>query len=218
MHLAIDIGNVLCHVDLNLIVEKLSRSLNISKEEALWFLTRIQKAHDLGLTTISDELVDRFKIKSELIVSDIIASWNTCIVPNQLVLNKLMELKYQRGLQIAILSNIGFEHKKNLFDILLPRHQNLIKDSVTHFSCDAGCRKPSLLYYQSFLQQYPDFNGCTYVDDLSENLDASKKFGFKTFKFDLNDYYEQNRRFKLGYESNDELNKKLFELEKIIFE
>jgi len=41
------------------------------------------------------------------------------------------------------------------------------------------------LYYQSFLMEYPEFHGCVYVDDVAENLEAGKRYGFRPYHFDL---------------------------------
>lgn len=189
-YVCLDIGNVLCHVDFEPIVTGLSRTLNVSQADVMYFLRRVQKLHDLGLTNLSDELRDHFKIRSETIVSDLIAMWNSCIRANADMLNSIYLLGKSQEIKIAILSNIGFEHKDNLKNILSQYHQELILDNaITHFSCDVGCRKPSLLYYQSFLQQYPEFKGAVYVDDLKENLASSEKFGFRTFHFDLTNYF-----------------------------
>jgi hypothetical protein len=35
--------------------------------------------------------------------------------------------------------------------------------------------------------QNPEFKGCLYIDDLQENLDTSKQFGFKTFRLALDE-------------------------------
>ncbi len=192
-----DIGNVLCHVDFDGIQNHLSKTLNISRAEAMYFLNRVQKLHDLGLTNLSDELRDHFKIHSEVIVNEIIKTWNACIVPNYPILDILSQLEDEHGLKIAILSNIGYEHKLNLQDIMRGDHKGVVlNNSVQYLSCDVGCRKPSMLYYHTFLQLNPKFKGSIYVDDLQENLDASKPFGFQTYKFNLNDYYRPNRTLK----------------------
>jgi methionine salvage enolase-phosphatase E1 len=34
---------------------------------------------------------------------------------------------------------------------------------------------------------HPEFNGCLYIDDIQENLDAAKPFGFKTYRFAINE-------------------------------
>jgi FMN phosphatase YigB (HAD superfamily) len=182
-YIALDIGNVLCHVDEAGFLEVLSYKLNINTFKAKRFLKRFQQIHDLGYTTMEDELMDQYNIKSPFILKEIVQKWNDCITPNEYVLHKLNNLRYQHGLQVALLSNIGVEHafmmeKKLEFGGFFP-------GVIKHFSCYVGARKPSMVYYQSFLLQYPQFAGCLYVDDIMDNLNASKAFGFRTFQMSL---------------------------------
>ena len=86
-------------------------------------------------------------------------------------------------IKVALLSNVGLEHSKRMGQVL--SQGTFFEDAIKHFSCHVGARKPTLLYYHLFLQLHPEFEGAVYVDDLQENLDASKQFGFKTFHFSL---------------------------------
>ena len=56
----LDIGNVLVDVKFKEFLENLSRTLNITVEDAQYFMNRSQKLHDLGLTIMKDELKDHF--------------------------------------------------------------------------------------------------------------------------------------------------------------
>jgi hypothetical protein len=102
---------------------------------------------------------------------------------------------------VALLSNIGVEHAVMMENTL--KHGGFFPDAIKHFSCDVGARKPSMIYYQSFLWQYPEFKGCLYVDDLQENLDSGAKFGFRPFHLDL---------------SKPGVDDKIREIEKIVIE
>jgi FMN phosphatase YigB (HAD superfamily) len=185
-YVALDIGNVLCHVDSKPFINNLSKTLNITLDEAGYFLHRTQKLHDLGYTVISDELRDHFKIKSQLIIDDLVKSWTNIVVPCLPVLEAFNKLTESHNLKVALLSNIGLEHAGMMEDIL--SHGDFFKNSIKHFSCYVGVRKPSFIYYQSFLMQYPEFKGCLYLDDLDENLRMGKTLGFDTFKFELDEY------------------------------
>ena len=102
-----------------------------------------------------------------------------------MMLTRLNELRAQHGLQVALLSNIGVEHAQ-----MMERKLELggfFPGAIKHFSCTVGARKPSMVYYQSFLLQNPQFKGCLYVDDMVDNLAASKAFGFRTFHMSLQD-------------------------------
>lgn len=181
-HLALDIGNVICHVDFDKILNVLSKSLNISKVEALYFLNRTQKLHDLGLTNLSDELHDHFKIKSEVIIKDILDEWNRSIQIDNDVIREVEKLRNTYDLEIALVSNIGVEHAEHF------RKNCGLGNVIEFFSCEVGARKPNLLYYQSFLSMYPQFKECIYLDDLDANLAIGTKFGLKAIKFVLSDY------------------------------
>lgn len=182
-YLALDIGNVLCRVSFDPLLNKISSYINISTDEAKTFLQRMQKMHDLGLTTIDDELQDKLKIRSESVRKEIIDLWESCVTAEPLMIGKIDKWVDKYDLKIALLSNIGPEHAKAMPQIM--KRAEFYNDTIKYFSCEVGVRKPSTLYYQSFLMQYPEFKGCLYIDDLSENLDASRKFGFKTYQFSL---------------------------------
>jgi len=195
IHVALDIGNVLVHADFKPFLNKLSKSLNITLEEAMYFMNRSQKLHDLGLTQMSDELRDHFKIRSPITINELIDDWNAVIQPADYILDILNKMMAENDLQVALLSNVGLEHAKRMEVIL--NHDNFFQNTTKHFSCHVGARKPTILYYHTFLQLHPAFEGCVYVDDLQENLNASKQFGFKTFRFSLEEItganYEESK-------------------------
>jgi len=183
IYVALDIGNVLVHADFSAFLKRLSKTLNITLEEAMYFMNRSQKLHDLGLTKMSDELRDHFKIRSPVIIDELVTDWNNVIQPAHYILDILNKLIKNNDLKVALLSNVGLEHAQRMEYVL--NYGGFFKNSIKHFSCDVGARKPTILYYHTFLQLHPEFHGCVYVDDLQENLDASKQFGFKTFRFSL---------------------------------
>jgi FMN phosphatase YigB (HAD superfamily) len=181
-YVALDVGNVLVHINFKPFVEALSKSLNITVEDAEYFMNRTCKLHDMGLTCMEDELKDHFHIKSQPTMKELLAIWNKSISTNYTVHDKLIKWVTEKDLRVALLSNVGLEHTKVMEEILgLDNIPNLIR----HFSCQVGSRKPNLLYYQSFLHLHPEFQGCAYVDDLQENLDTGAKFGFRTYHFAL---------------------------------
>jgi FMN phosphatase YigB (HAD superfamily) len=184
-YVALDIGNVLLHADFSFFLKKLSKSLDITMEEASYFLNRSQKLHDLGLTKMSDELRDHFKIKSPVIIDEIIFMWNDVIRPADDVLKIIDKAAREHNVQVALLSNVGLEHAEQMAQLL--HNYPFFKDAIKFFSCHVGARKPSLLYYHTFLQCYPSWRGCPYVDDLQENLESSKKFDFVTHRFALDE-------------------------------
>jgi FMN phosphatase YigB (HAD superfamily) len=198
-YLAVDLGNVILNVNFTQFMSHLSKTLNVSIEDVWYFLNRTQKLHDLGLTQISDELRDHFKIKSSVIVDDLVASWNETISACPTMVNWLKEIVKNKN--VAILSNIGTEHLVLVKNILT----NEIFDNTVHFfSCEVGSRKPSLLYYKTFLDMYPDFKGCVYLDDRIENIESGNKFGLNSQHFVLD-----------SYKTEQEIEEKLKEIEKL---
>ncbi len=185
-YIALDIGNVLCEVHSDSFIREISEMFNVTIPDAGRFLKRFQQLHDLGYTTMADELIDKFDIKSSIIIDKVVNSWNRSVVPNLKILDALCDLsESSHDLQVALLSNIGIEHALMMEEKL--SHRNLYPKAIKHFSCYVGARKPSYVFYQSFLLEHPEFKGCLYVDDLKENLDAGAKFGFIPFHFDLKD-------------------------------
>lgn len=189
--IALDIGNVLCRVDAVPFLEKLSETFNITIPEATRFLKRFQQLHDLGYTTMEDELKDQFGAKSPVILKKLVDAWNDSVMPDLQMITTLNNIRAEHGLKVALLSNIGVEHASKLESKLA--HGDFFPNAIKHFSCFVGARKPSTIFYQSFLLQYPEFKDCLYVDDLQENLDASKAFGFKTFRLALDEANPDDR-------------------------
>lgn len=184
-YICLDIGNVLCHVSAEPFLNTLSENFNITIPDAARFLKRFQQIHDLGYTTMEDELKDKFNVKSPVIIQKLVQDWNDSVQPNMHIIDKLNGLRFRYNLQVALLSNIGVEHAAMMEEKLA--RNGFFPGAVKYFSCFVGARKPSSIYYQSFLLQYPDFKGCLYVDDLKENLNASAPFGFNTYHFTLED-------------------------------
>jgi len=197
----LDIGNVLCHVDFSDFLNELSAELNITLEDAMYFLNRSQKKHDLGITMMKDELHDHFHLKSSVVIDRLLNSWDKSIKPDLQVLDMYNTMTEKHGLKVALLSNIGIEHAKQAESML--SHGGFFEGAVKHFSCHVGARKPTSLYYQSFLMEYPEFHGCVYVDDAVDNLETGKRYGFQAYHFDL---------------SKMDTSKELPEIEKMILE
>lgn len=171
MHLALDIGNVLCNVDFAKWLAKLKENHGVETDDARLFLNRIQPFQDLGHTTMRNELHYHFGIKPED-SDEALQSWYDAITPHNISLDYLKKF-LDAGVRIAILSNIGHEHYSNIPNVL----GQDINRCLHHMSCEVGQRKPSMLYYQSFLTMNPEFKGAIYVDDRPENLRAGVRAG-----------------------------------------
>jgi hypothetical protein len=183
MKLALDIGNVMCAIDMDQFVEPLSREINLSKEDCYHFLSCTQKLQDLGLCNIKDEIRTKFGIKSEYVVQDLVKAWNKTLIPNYSVIKYLSVLIKEFDLDVAIVSNIGYEHI-NCLDFIFKDFE-FFKKAIKFYSCEVGARKPTYNYYQTFLTMHPEFKGAIYVDDLEENLRVGKEMGLRDFQLDI---------------------------------
>lgn len=170
-YLAMDVGNVLCNVNLNLFTMYLR-----DPDE---FLHKFNELHDIGFTTIRKELEKECYIDTNFLLSQ----WEKTIVPNKEMIDFIDHLCSKYNIKLALLSNMGLEHLE-----LMHKHLGSLWDnSVKYFSYQVGARKPSYVYYNTFLSMYPEFKGCIYVDDLIQNLEAGEKFGFKSHYLSLED-------------------------------
>lgn len=183
--LAVDLGNVICEVNFDSFLKELSRSLNVSMDDVNYFLNRTQKLHDLGLTVISDELRDHFKIKSPAIIEKLMEEWSNTVTANASMISFLTELIHSDNVKIALLSNIGVEHAALMQKLLT---KDVYDYSIKFFSCEVGARKPSMLYYKTFLDMHPEFKGALYLDDRIDNIESGNKFGFNSFHFVLDNH------------------------------
>jgi len=182
-----DIGNVLCHLDFTPFQKALSEQLDITVSQAEYFYNRTQKLHDLGLTNLSDELRDHFRISSKSLVDALMHDWYSIITPEDKMFD-FVKWCFDNNIKIFIVSNIGIEHANYMRNVFNQKLGAKIIDDpnfITFFSCDVGARKPSYLYFKTLLDLYPETNGALYIDDLVENLESGKKFGLKTFNLNL---------------------------------
>jgi FMN phosphatase YigB (HAD superfamily) len=89
---------------------------------------------------------------------------------------------HSQGVKFALLSNMGKEHHDYL-KIICPEIFDL---SEIHFlSYQVGARKPSRVYFKTFIDDYNSWGGSIYIDDRLENLIASKQYAFRAIQFEL---------------------------------
>lgn len=200
-YVAFDIGNVLVKVDLGIFGNKYHKYCNVP-EDYMDFLSDLHYGQDIGVTTIRSALKDKyggFITKSNLteeIVQGLEDAWDQVIIPNQKMLNFVSKLKAD-GVNVALLSNMGPEHAA----FIRKEYPEIFESCILHLSYEVGARKPTKLFYQSFLCDHPDFVGCVYLDDLDANIEAGHKYGFNCHKFELDDFdmqqdYDQDRILK----------------------
>ena len=76
---------------------------------------------------------------------------------------------------------MGLEHAAYIRN----NHPEVFAGRILHLSCEVGARKPTKLYFQSFLMQHPEFADSVFVDDREENLEMAKQMGFEPHQFSL---------------------------------
>jgi FMN phosphatase YigB (HAD superfamily) len=181
-NLALDIGNVLTFVDFKPIQTSLQLSINASDEEIDLFLRKSQHLFDLGILSFRDAVQDFFKIKSSYVLDTLELSWNKVIYPHEPTIKFMSDLQ-NKGVKIALVSNMGKDHMSLIENLLSP--YNFYSRCVKHISCEVGAIKPSKLYFSSFIDFNPRFYKCVYIDDREENLKTGKLAGLTPYQFDL---------------------------------
>jgi FMN phosphatase YigB (HAD superfamily) len=180
--IAFDIGNVLFHFNLSPIIDLLME-LNIFEDinVAYKFMDCNQQPHEIGLYNIKQSFLQIDKTLSDNILQQIQDRWMDIFYPSLPMIDIIEEL-IGNNHHVALLSNIGSDHAKAVLDKCKVFHK-----CIRHFSYEIGARKPTRLYYQSFLLQYGWPKNSLYFDDRSENIVIGNEF-HQGVLFDLNNY------------------------------
>ena len=200
MYVAFDIGNVLCEINLSVFIQEFELYFSDSCD-AMLFLEDLQCDQDVGFTTIRKKI--NFMIKNdtlswndylpisnqhhEKIINKLCNAWNKILKPSKIMFDFINELKND-NITVALLSNMGSEHAEYIKNT----YPDLFNGNITHLSFEVGARKPSNLFFQSFLIDNPDFKNAIYIDDLEENVNAAKKNNFKAKKFHIDNFLKNS--------------------------
>lgn len=191
-NIALDIGNVLVYVDMDILyTELIVLGYCSSMERAQDICIPMQRYFDIGAFDF-DEYFSCVLQYSSANVKILKEAWYATVRPCKETLYVLTDLLAE-GCDVALLSNIGYNHADYLSDICGQQFSSCIK----HFSCAVGARKPMKLFYQSFLMDYPHFSDqkiyktdiyrSLFLDDKLENIDAANLY-FDAKIFNINDY------------------------------
>jgi HAD superfamily hydrolase (TIGR01509 family) len=175
-NIAFDIGEVLYRVDLQPIYDASRNLFGLNQEETERILNQAQQ--DLGMADVVG-LFARTMHLSSLQKLTLHTAWMDCIEEVPDILDLLEKL--HKNYNIALLSNIGEAHGTYMYQ----HAPQAIRKCIKHFSFQVGARKPTKLFFQSFLLEYPGFDGCLFVDDLDENVAAARKAGLNAQQFCL---------------------------------
>lgn len=197
-YICLDIGNVLCKVNFDGFLLKLVEAATIqgSAEEqraaAYDFLVKAQALHDLAIVDLPHLLYRYFPALHHHTsgISNLLFEWDKTVVGDRIVLHELEAFiqANDRKVKIALLSNIGKEHARLLPAML---GETIFSRCIPFYSCEVGARKPSFIYYKTFLSMFPEFGMSLYIDDRDENVAAGVRFSLRSHKFDIEAF--QNR-------------------------
>ena len=197
MNIIFDVGRVLCTVDLDIFTKEFNEIISPRvdyKFDGMDFLSTIQCAQDVGKTTLTDSLYEMF-VRPNIIsikeMFDLSASWNNTI-SDCLQMTNLKDIIIGKSHKVAILSNMGTEHRNFIFKAW----PQIFSNCTTFFSCDVGCRKPSKIFLYKFLEDHPEYNGALYVDDMFDNLDAGEEMGLVPYWLNIEEIYETCSYYK----------------------
>jgi FMN phosphatase YigB (HAD superfamily) len=177
--IALDIGNVLMHFNINYFTEKLANRMSVFQKDAHFFLETIQPLQDNNLTTVYSSLRNTYHANDSA-AKELVNDWCNTLKPSEIMLKWVQELKAS-GVKVALLSNMGPEH----LDHMRRYYSELFKDSIHHISCEVGARKPTKLFYQSFIRDNPEFKNALYLDDIEENIKQGNNYNFRGQLFNL---------------------------------
>jgi len=179
---AFDIGNVICHVYIDKFFDFLvEREIVVDRERADDFVCGIQHPQDLGLYNVRQGFYRFNPTLSKQTLQDLHDMWLDIVEPSEPMLNLIEELILD-GYEVALLSNIGYDHAG-----VVRQRCPIFKKCHQHFSCEVGARKPTKLYFQSFYLSYGWDSGTMFFDDREENVKASYPI-LRGQRFDLDDY------------------------------
>ena len=181
-HIALDIGEVIFHVNLMPFYDELNKH-GINYEYSARFLEFYEQPLNVGLYTLEQCMDFHFgTFKMDAARHSILKAWDKCLTPNTGMFNFIENLK-DNGVKIALLSNIGYEHAT----YLRTHYSELLNGCIQHFSFEVGAAKPHMLYFQSFLLNNEDFAGSLFLDDRKENVIAAAKQKFDALQFCISD-------------------------------
>jgi len=219
--IAFDIGNVLCHVDIEKFIKFLTNNVtntitNEGAEDRAWlFCKSIQNSLDLGLTRMEYEVQKKWPFVTAQMLNDILEVWNNCIIPNYLMMDLLNDLNVKY--EVAFLSNMGPEHISHL----RKNHPSMFNGITQHISCEVGARKPTKTFFQSFIldQNNLTINGNEFINYAAESTHTGNYYDYnrETYVDECISGYSQLRNNKPTFYYIDDLKDNLAAGEKYGF-
>lgn len=180
---AFDIGNVLFHFDLTPLLDLLI-GFNIvdNTEMAHEFMGgSFQHSQEIGLYDIKQSFYQLNSQLSNKTLQDIHDRWMETFHPSPPMIEIVEELICNHY-EVALLSNIGPDHA-----YFVRNNCKIFNKCIQHFSCDVGARKPTRLFFQSFLIHYGWGRNTKYFDDRQDNIAIGSEY-HDGILFDINKF------------------------------
>jgi FMN phosphatase YigB (HAD superfamily) len=180
---AFDIGNVLFHFDLTPLLDLLI-GLNIVENTSLAYEFMggsFQHSQEIGLYDIKQSFYQLNPHLSNKTLQDIHDRWMETFSPSLPMIDLVEEL-IGNNYDVALLSNIGPDHAYFVRD-----NCKIFNKCIQHFSCDVGARKPTRLFFQSFLINYGWGREVKYFDDRQDNITMGNEY-HNGILFDINNF------------------------------
>ena len=188
---AFDIGNVLFHFDLTPLLDLLI-GLNIVENTNLAYEFMggsFQHSQEIGLYDIKQSFYQLNPHLSNKILQDIHDRWMETFSPSLPMIDIVEEL-IGNNYEVALLSNIGPDHAYFVRD-----NCKIFNKCIQHFSCDVGARKPTRLFFQSFLINYGWGKQVMYFDDRQDNITMGNEY-HNGILFDINNFSSDDEAAK----------------------
>ncbi|KKN65671.1 hypothetical protein LCGC14_0479870 [marine sediment metagenome] len=192
---AFDLGNIILSVDFAPFIKEWHHQGISLTARAEVFFDDLHAQQDIGTTTVDRCLRERFNLKGYEL-RRLLQAWNDSIDVSETMAAFLQELK-KKDHTIAILSNMGSEHA----EVMRRKFPAIFHNNILHLSYEVGARKPTKLYFQSFMMDHPEFKGAAFIDDRPENLVVGDRYGLRGYQFELSKFdtlSDKGKEFELN--------------------
>ena len=184
MTVLFDIGNVLVNVNVHSFYDRIFGTTGPDSE----FITKFVEIRDLHDRGVLDQtsFITQIRDLSPLDVppEEVHEAWNGMLSPITPMHQVVSDLK-KAGHRLILFSNINRIHLPYLLD-----HYPILHEfHEAQYSCDLGEIKPHDFFYEDAIKRFAlTPKGTLYFDDLSLNIAAGERHGFRCYQYDADDH------------------------------
>lgn len=178
-----DFGNVLAYFDHERALQRLLPHTDQPAEQfrQLMYIDNLAVRYECGQATTDEVFAAACKLGGlRCDQSFFVDAFCDIFWPNPPMADLIPRLK-RNGYRLVLASNTNAAH--------YARYREQFKDTLTHFdaiavSHEAGAMKPDFRFFQyAHSLTHCDPNECVFVDDLLDNVDAAREFGWKGVQY-----------------------------------